>query len=150
MMIKKILLMTASLTLLSSNAIAEEIDAEAYIKYREHLMENAKHHAKGIANILKGKLQLKDNLLHHARALHEVSQMFSSAFPEGSDFGETSAKSGVWENKADFNKAAKNNQQATAALVTAAESGDLKNIGNAMAEVGKSCKACHKEYRSKK
>ena len=147
---KTMLMMAAALTFLTSNAIAEEVDADTYIEYRESLMQDAKTHTKGIGNILKGKLPLKDNLLHHARALHEVSQMFPSAFPEGSDFGETSTKPNVWTDKAGFSKAAQNNQKATAALVTAAESGDLKTIGNAMADVGKSCKGCHKEYRSKK
>ncbi len=139
-----------SMILFSSATLAAEVDADSYIKYREGLMESAKNHSAGIGDILKGKLDLKANLIHHARALDETVGLFASAYPEGSDFGETRAKAEVWENPEGFAAAAKQSKEATAALLKAAEGGDIKAIGAAMADVGKSCKGCHKEFRAKK
>ena len=147
---KKRILLIAVVMACSSGIQASEVDAETYIQYRQDLMGNAKTHTKGIANVLKGKLSTKDNVVRHARALHEVTMMFPSGFPEGSDFGETSAKEKIWDERDNFNAAAKKNQDAAAALIKAAESGDMAAIGAAMKDVGKSCKGCHKEYRSKK
>lgn len=138
------------ISVLSMGVNASEIDADAYIKYRENLMGNAKTHLKGIGDIIKGKLNEKGNVVRHARALHEVAMMISTAFPEGSDFGETSAKEKIWEDMDGFIAAAKRNQEAATALVKAAESGDMAAVGAAMKDVGKSCKGCHKEYRTKK
>jgi cytochrome c556 len=147
---KKSILFVAGLAWFSGLALAEDIDPEAYIKYREHLMENAKNHTQGIKAIAEGKVQLKEHLLHHARALHEISLMIPAAFPEGSDFGETSAKDKVWSDAEGFAAAAKKNQEATAVLVKAAESGDAGQFGEAMGAVGESCKGCHQTYRKKK
>lgn len=147
---KKITFIFAALILFSSTPFASDVDAEAYIKYRENLMQNAKTHTKAIEAILKGQLTNEDNVIRHARALKEVSMMFSTAFPEGSDMGETRAKAEIWSNAEGFEKAATDNQQAIDDLVKAAESADMTAVGAAMANVGKSCKGCHKEYRAKK
>jgi cytochrome c556 len=147
---KRLALYATGILMISTPVLAEDIDPEAYIKYREHLMENAKHHTQGIGDILKGKLHLPGNIIHHARALDEIAQMIPSAFPEGSDFGETSAKDNVWSDADGFAAAAKKSREATAALVKAAESGDTQQVGQAMAAVGDSCKGCHQEYRKKK
>ncbi|MBF0256283.1 MAG: cytochrome c [Gammaproteobacteria bacterium] len=147
---KKTLVSASLLILCSQTALATEVDAEAYIKYRENLMTSAKIHSGGIGDILKGKLPLQANLQAHARALHESISLFASAFPEGSDFGETAAKANVWSDAAGFAAAADKSTAAAAALVKASETGDLQAIGAAMADVGKSCKGCHDEYRAKK
>jgi len=145
------LILAALLTLVNGTATAQEdIDAEAYIHYREGLMESAKTHSKSIGYILKGRLATRENIVRHARNLHELSLMIPTAFPEGSDFGETSAKEDIWEDREGFMAAAKKNQQATASLVKAAESGDLAAVGKALGDVGQSCKGCHKKFRARK
>lgn len=136
--------------LLVSPVLAAEIDAEAYIKYRENLMESAKAHSKSASAILKGKIQADDHLARHARALNEVAMMLPDAFPEGSDFGETSAKESIWEDTDAFAEALQQFQDATTALVTATTgTSDPAAVGKAMKQVGESCKSCHKRFRSK-
>ncbi len=147
-MMRATVLMVLSMVMVS--VTASEVDADAYIQYREGLMENARNHTKGIASILKGKVKAKENLIRHARALHEVSMMIPSGFPEGSDFGETSAKEKIWEDWDGFSAAAKKHQMAAAGLIKAVESGDMAAVGDVLGEVGKSCKGCHKAYREKK
>ena len=76
-----------------------------------------------------------------------VGRRHAEIFPEGSDFGETNALDAVWEKFDDFKQAAANAEKATAALVKAAESGDEGAIKARFGDVGKACKACHKEYK---
>ena len=136
--------------LLAGTAVADDVDAEAYIEYREDLMQSAKTHNKAVSNILKGKLSANDSLVRHARTLHELSMMFAESFPEGSDFGDTRAKDSVWSDPDAFQAALEKNQTATAALVTAVQNpADSATVGDAVKAVGKSCKGCHKKFRSK-
>ena len=129
----------------------DDIDAEAYIKYRENLMDSILAHRKGVSAILKGKVAAKAHLVRHARSLHELSMMLPEAFPEGSDFGETRAKENIWEDTDAFGAALKEFQQTTAALVeTTGRTDDPAAVGEAMKRVGGSCKDCHKRFRSKK
>ena len=147
---KKFLSVCCGLALFAGSAVAEEVDADAFIKYRVNLMENARNHSRGISAILKGKVNMQGDIARHARALHEVSMMVPAAFPEGSDFGETNAKEKIWEEWDRFLAAAEKNQVAIAALVKAAEGGDMGAIKAAVKDVGESCKSCHKAYRIKK
>lgn len=136
--------------LIAVPALADEVNAEAYIKYRENLMESAKAHSKSAAEILKGKIQADDHLARHARALHEVAMMLPDAFPEGSDFGVTNAKEVIWEDTEGFAEALQKFQDATTSLVAATSgASDPAMVGKAMKQVGESCKGCHKQFRSK-
>ena len=135
--------------LLATPALAAEVNAEAYIEYREDLMQSAKTHNKAISNILKGKLSANDSLVRHARTLHELSMMFGEAFPEGSDFGVTDAKDAAWSDPDAFQAALEKNQTATADLVDALQKpADSATIGTAVKAVGMSCEGCHDDFRS--
>lgn len=145
-----IVCLTTSLFASASAWADEDIDADAYIKYRENLMDSAKAHSKGISAILKGKVAAKDHLARHARSLNEIAAMLADAFPEGSDFGETRAKESIWEDDATFRKQLEKFHQASAALVeTTAQTNDPAKVGKAMKDVSASCKSCHKKFRSK-
>ena len=54
----------------------------------------------------------------------------------------------IWENMEDFSAKMDDLRSTSAALQTAAASGDRKAIGKAVGDVGQSCKACHDEYKS--
>jgi len=150
MMLRNFLIGLSLAVLFTGTAQADDIDAEAYISYREDLMQSAKVHNKAISNIRKGKIAATDSLVRHARSLHELSMMFAEAFPEGSDFGETGAKEAVWNDPDGFKAALEQNQSATAALVKALQQdADAAAVGEAVKAVGKSCKGCHKKFRSK-
>jgi len=150
MMLRNVLIGLSLGALLTGTSVAEDVDAEAFIEYREDLMQSAKIHNKGISNILKGKIAAQDSLVRHARTLHELSMMFAESFPEGSDFGDTRAKDTVWSDPDAFQAALEKNQTATAALVTALQNpADSATVGDAVKAVGESCKGCHKKFRSK-
>jgi cytochrome c556 len=61
----------------------------------------------------------------------------------------TDAKQEVWRQQEKFKAASDRASQSIAALAQAARSGDEKAMRGAAGEVGKSCKACHDDFRSK-
>jgi cytochrome c556 len=61
----------------------------------------------------------------------------------------TAAKPEIWAQQDKFKSAAQNAGQQISALAQAAKSGDEKAMRSAAGEVGKSCKACHDDFRAK-
>ena len=61
----------------------------------------------------------------------------------------TKAREGIWTNKSDFDGKANDLVKAAADLETAAKSGDKAATLKAAGAVGKSCGACHDQFRDK-
>ncbi len=61
----------------------------------------------------------------------------------------TKAREGIWTNKSDFDAKAGDLVKAAADLEAAGKSGDEAGIKKAAATVGKSCGACHDQFRDK-
>ena len=71
-------------------------------------------------------------------------------FSDGSDKGTTRAKPEIWQDKADFQARMDDLDQAVDALQVLAQQGtDRKAIAAQVGATGKTCKACHDEYKSK-
>jgi len=71
-------------------------------------------------------------------------------FTDGSDKGTTRAKPEIWQNKPDFQKKMDDLKTAVNALQVVAKQGtDRKAIAEQVGAVGKACKACHDDYKSK-
>jgi len=69
-------------------------------------------------------------------------------FPEGS--AEYRAKANIWTDWAGFEKSMMETQARADDLVAAAKSGGLDAARAALGPMGKTCKACHDEYRGPK
>lgn len=135
------------LLLMLGASVPASADSEGVIKYRQGVMNTLGGHMGAMAMVLRGKADYKDNLLVHAQGLHAMLRIAPNVFPADSDFGETRALAKIWESMDDFKAKASDAEKAAANLVKAAESGDMQGFANAFNDVGKSCKACHKEYR---
>ena len=99
---------------------------------------------------LKGDVPLdKAALLVRAQALDVLGRLVFESFPAGSDQGTTQAKPEIWQEPQRFRQLATESQSATAALRTAVEAGDPKAIKTAYAATGRSCKACHDQFKAK-
>jgi cytochrome c556 len=61
----------------------------------------------------------------------------------------TKAREGIWTNKSDFDAKANDLVKAAADLEAAGKSGDEAGIKKAAAAVGKTCGACHDQFRDK-
>lgn len=139
--------------LLSANvytAHADEYEAENIIEYRQDVMEAIKYHNNAIKAILRGKVGFDDQLDTHMTSLGELLDDIGTLFPEGSDFGETNAKDGIWDKPEKFDKAVKDAQQAYADFKAVVSKGDKKASAKAMKKFGKaSCGSCHKAFKKK-
>ncbi len=135
----------ASACLLAGTAIAAE--PEDNIKYRQNVMKANGAHMAAAGAIISGKVDFKNQLGDHTKALQTINKDVNSLFPKDSDFGETKALDAVWKNSADFQKRAKDAAQKANALARTVAAGDSKNYAARFKELSESCKACHKDYR---
>ena len=122
---------------------------EDQIKYRKNTMDSLGGHTGAAFALVGGKVEHPEHLLPHAQALAAMGKLIKDLFPEGSGEGKTDAKPEIWQNPDDFSKKIETAEQATAAFLTAVESGDQEKIGAAIKDVGQACKGCHDEYRVK-
>lgn len=136
-------------TSLLANPLAFADETEYVIKYRKAVMKAIGGHTSAAGQLVRGKVSMDGDLQKHATALAALNTDLPRLFPEGSDFGETSAKENIWDEWAEFKKASTETANATRSLAEAVESGDSAAIGAAYKAVGKSCKGCHKKYRQK-
>ena len=125
-------------------------DPEDMIKYRQGVMTALGGHASAMAQIVRGKVPFTGQLEGHAQSAVALTRDIPPLFPAGSDFGETDAKPEVWKKRAEFEKAAGETSKAADALLAAVKGGDQAAVGKAFDGLGKTCKACHEDFRVKR
>jgi len=135
----------ASICLMAGTAFAAE--SEDIIKYRQAMMKANGAHMAATAAIVQGKVDYKNQLADHAKALQALNKDVAGLFPKGSDFGETKALDAVWQKNAEFQKLSKDTQHKADELAKTVAAGDSKNYGARFKELSDSCKACHKDFR---
>lgn len=96
--------------------------------------------AKGDQPFDQETFEKKANILAELSALPWEGFQPDSA--EGSD-----AKPEIWDNRDDFDNKAETFQNEAHKLAQLASEGDQQAMFSQVGEVGKSCKACHQEYR---
>ena len=67
----------------------------------------------------------------------------------GTDKGDTTVSSAVFEKPDQFKKAAASFEAATAMLASTAKGGDLDAIKAQFGKVAQNCKSCHRQFRKK-
>jgi cytochrome c556 len=145
-------LITGACALSSLPAAAQFQKMEDAIKYRQGAFNVMGAHFGRLAAMAQGKVpfdaaQAADN----AAIVSAVARLPFAAFPEGSDIDlPNRAKPEVWKESAKFKAAADKMVAEVAKLDTAAKSGNLDAIKAAVGGVGKSCKACHDDFRAEK
>jgi cytochrome c556 len=70
-------------------------------------------------------------------------------FAPGSEMGKTRAKPEIWENMDDFKDKLAALRTESGKLAMVAKTGDADAMKKQFGAVGKACKACHDEYKSK-
>ncbi len=112
---------------------------------RHELMESVKDGAQVVGPMLQGKKDFDAEAAMAAlNGWAEVGQKVGDLFPEGSEGGE--AAPAIWEDRAGFNAALKEWQDATASAIAA----NPQTLDDAKATIGpvfNTCKNCHDSYR---
>lgn len=85
-----------------------------------------------------------------AATIAKLAGQSSTWFPHGTgpDVGKTGAKPQIWQKPEDFAAKTRDFQRAASAFDAAAKAGEMSAIEARFGELGKTCKACHDDYRS--
>ncbi len=85
-----------------------------------------------------------------AKGLVSSAKVIAVMFPVGTEkANETKALPAIWSDKADFAAKGKALGDAAEKLATLADAGDTAGFATQFAEVGKTCGACHRQYKAK-
>jgi len=139
----------AAVTLASSlSAFAQFQKPEDAIKYRKATFTVMATHFGRIAAMAQGKAPFDATAAAaNAEIVAMMSKLPYTAFAEGTGSGETRAKPEIWTEADKFKAAASKMQDEVAKLNVAAKTGNLDQIKAAVGDAGKTCKACHDNYR---
>lgn len=147
---RPIVIIGSAIALTAGAALTVSADEAGAVKYRQAVMKAVGGHMGAAVAIIKGQVPYKDDLVAHARGLDAMADLVANAFEQETFGGKTRAKDNIWEDAAGFNEKAEALKKATAALLSAAESGGPEAAGAKLGAVGDACKACHQKYRAKK
>ncbi len=143
----RVILLSSVIALSSAALMAQEADIQA----RQKLFDEIKDEFKAIQDIMKSGNIDHAAVAGHAKAMKERFGQVGKHFTPGSDKGDTDAKPEIWKK---MDKYKQRGQQAGAALdnlIKAAEKKqNEKALGAQIQNVGKSCKACHDDFRQPK
>ncbi|WP_028469867.1 c-type cytochrome [Neptunomonas japonica] len=147
---KKIYAIGLAVTVLTGSNLALADKVEDAIEYRQGVFKTIKWNFGPMAGMVKGKIDFDaTEFSRRADLVAVLAKMPGEGFIDGSDMGDTDAKSEIWENKAEFDKGMDALAENAAALAVAAQSGDMSVIKPAFGQLGKTCKGCHDDFREK-
>ena len=147
---KKLILAVAAVcgVMTALPAAAQFAKPEDAIKYRKAAFTVMASHFGRIGAMVQGKAPFDAKAAaENADIALMMSKLPYTAFPQGTDKGDTKAKPEIWTEGDKFRAAATKMQDEMAKLNAAAKTGNLDTIKAAFGPVGQSCKACHDEYR---
>lgn len=139
-----------ALCLVVSLATAQAQSDEAFLVYRQKLMQGQGASMGAISQIVKNKLPFSGHIATHAHDINRLSKLIADAFEKKITEGKTDAKPEVWQDWDKFVEAAKKLESESAKLAQIATGGDMAAIGAQVKAVGKSCGGCHKPFRKPK
>jgi cytochrome c556 len=129
-------------------AAAQFAKPEDAIKYRKAAFTVMGTHFGRIAAMANGKIPFDAKAAaDNAEIATVMSKLPYAGFIDGTDKGETRAEPKIWAEMDKFKAAAAKMQEEMAKLNVAAKGGNLDAIKAAVGDTGKSCKACHDNYR---
>lgn len=129
-------------------AAAQFAKPEDAIKYRKAAFTVMGTHFGRVAAMASGKMPFDAKAAAESAEIATVmSRLPYAGFIDGTDKGDTRAKPEIWSEGDKFKAAASKMQEEMLKLNAAAKTGNLDNIKAAAGETGKSCKACHDNYR---
>ncbi len=132
-------------------AHAQFAKPEFAIKYRKSVMFLIVQHFGRMSAMVNEKGSYnKEAFTDNAMVVETLSRLPWQAFMvPGTDKGDTTLKSSAFEQQAKFSELAQIFEKQSTDLVLKAKSGDFDAIKTQFGEVGKSCKTCHSQFRSR-
>lgn len=128
---------------------ATEVDMDI-LKVRHDNFEEIGDAFKAIRGELEGSTPDFAVIQANAQIINANAVKIPDHFPEGTgpaSGADTEALETIWERPEEFSDAAQRMIAASETMVAAAESGDAAAVGEAVKELGGSCKNCHDNFR---
>jgi cytochrome c556 len=147
---KRLLMAAAAVATLATAlpAAAQFQKPEDAIKYRKGAFTVMANHFGRIGAMANGRVPFDARAAQiNAELVNTLAALPWAGFIEGTSSGDTRAKPEVWSEADKFKAGAQKMQEEVAKLNAAAKTGNLDQIKAAFGEAGKSCKACHDNYR---
>jgi cytochrome c556 len=140
-----------SFALCTSTALAKQTKEEQEVEYRQSIFIVLAGNFGPLGAMAEGKMPFNaDQAKLRAARVAFIAPLLKEAFPpETNGVAHTAAKPDIWTDTADFNAALQALLDKSAALSVTAQTGDEAKIKAAVAETGKTCKACHDKFRTK-
>ena len=134
-----------------SAAYAQFDKPEDAIKYRQSVMFLIGQHVKRMGAVVQGKAPYeKGDFAANAEVVAMLTTLPWQAFMQpGTDKGDTSMTSAVFEKEDQFREIADSLDSSAATLARTAKGGDLNAIKAQFGKVVQNCGTCHKEFRKK-
>lgn len=118
-------------------------------KYRHSTFTMIRYHFGPMGDMVKGKVDYnKDDFAKNADDLATLAALAENGFEVEGVADGSRAKKDIWEDKDKFDAGMKKFVEDTAALATAAKSGDMDSIKPVLLKVADDCKQCHKSFRA--
>lgn len=130
-------------------AYAEFARPDDAIKYRKAVMTIIAQHFSSMGAMVKGRVPYdRAAFAGDAAVIESVSMLAMEAFMiPGSDKGQTTMKSSVFENPTEFSALAQTFEMEVGKLSAAAKGGNVNAAKTQFGVVARSCKACHSKTR---
>lgn len=123
---------------------------EAFIEYRQKVMQGISANMGAIGGILKNKLPYGSHIATHASEINMLSKLVEAAFKKEITAGKTDAKPEIWQDWQKFAGAVQALSQESTKLATMASGTDMAAISEQVKALGKACGDCHKPFRKPK
>jgi cytochrome c556 len=149
---KKIMLswLALSATVVSFSASAQFAKPEDAIKYRKAAFTVTGAHFGRMGAMAQGRVPFDSKIAtENAEIVATMAKLPWAAFGEGTDSGDTRAKSEIWSQNAKFKENSEKFQAESLKLVAAARGGREDAFKSAFNATAGTCKTCHDDFRGK-
>ena len=132
-------------------AVLAQAKPDVLVKQRQAAMTLQGKYWGPIAGMASGKTPYNaETVARNAPILEVLSKLPWDGFNENTKGEKSGALPAVWTDNAKFKTAAERLQTTSAQLVKVSKGGDEATVKAALADVGKSCGACHDDFREKR
>jgi cytochrome c556 len=151
---KKLLMILVGVVFVAAalgGAYAQFAKPEHAIKYRKSVMFLIAQHFGRMGAMVKEKIPYNQEVFaRNAMLVETLSRLpWEAVMVPGTDTGDTTLSSSAFDQQAKFKEVSQTFETQITKLVRTAHSGDFIAIKTQFGEVGKSCKSCHSQFRTK-
>lgn len=123
---------------------------ESYIRFRKATQTLSNWQMRQMGAMVKGQQAFNAaNATRAATVVATLAPVFASAFPAGTDQGETRARPEIWSDPDKFKQAMDRYLAESTKLVEVARSANADAFRTQFGALAKSCDSCHDDFRKK-